>query len=77
MPEVWTTYLASADTRATLADVITHGGGVLVPAMDVGELGTIAMVSEPGDACTGVCKPRFSTGGSAYTARWVPRSGSI
>ncbi len=56
-PDLWSVYLSSRDADATLARAIEHGGSVMVPGMQVGDLGTMAVVLDPGDAAIGVWAP--------------------
>jgi len=51
---VWVVYLASSDAAATVAAAKARGMHVAVEAMAVGELGTMAMVSDPGGAMVGI-----------------------
>lgn len=53
-PEGWLVYLASPDARATTAAAETHGGELLVEPLEIGTLGTMALVADPGDALVGV-----------------------
>lgn len=57
MPEAWMTYLAVDDAAATTAAAAAHGGQVMVPAMDVMELGRMAIVTDPGGAAIGIWQP--------------------
>ena len=50
----WTVYLASDDADATAAAVAEHGGQVLVPPMDVGPAGRMAIASDPTGAVFGL-----------------------
>jgi predicted enzyme related to lactoylglutathione lyase len=61
-PDVWSVYLATDDAKATVAAAVAHGGQVVVPAMEVGELGTMAVVSDPGQASIGIWQPGLHTG---------------
>lgn len=56
VPDVWSVYLAADDARKTV-DAAAHGGQVLVAAMDVADLGTMAVISDPGGAAVGVWQP--------------------
>ncbi|HTZ09049.1 MAG TPA: VOC family protein [Acidimicrobiales bacterium] len=60
--DTWTTYLAVDDAEATLAAVTAHGGQVAVPAMTVGDLGTMAVALDPGGAAIGLWQPRSFPG---------------
>lgn len=53
-PDEWTVYLASPDARATAEAAVGYGGAVSVPAMDVGDLGTMAVLSDPAGAGIGI-----------------------
>jgi len=61
-PEGWLVYLASPDAPATTAAAETHGGEVLVEPVEIGNLGTMALVADPGDALVGVWQPREHRG---------------
>ena len=61
-PDVWSVYLASADAKATGDAAEAHGGAVVVPAMDVMDLGRMAVVTDPGGASSGVGEPRAHPG---------------
>jgi predicted enzyme related to lactoylglutathione lyase len=74
MPDLWSVYLASGDARKT-TDLAAGGGGqVLVQPIDVGDLGTMAVVSDPGGAGIGVWQPGrqqgFGASGEAGTPSW-------
>jgi predicted enzyme related to lactoylglutathione lyase len=61
-PDVWSVYLATDDAKATVDTAAASGGQVLLPAMDVGELGTMAMVTDPGGAAIGIWQPGLHRG---------------
>jgi len=61
-PDVWTVYLATDDAKATVDAAAAHGGSVLVPAMDVLELGTMALVTDAGQAAVGLWQPGLHKG---------------
>jgi predicted enzyme related to lactoylglutathione lyase len=61
-PDTWSVYLWSADAKATLDAAAAHGSNVIVPAMDVMELGTMAVVTDPGGATIGVWQPGLHKG---------------
>src|SRR5215204_1578299 len=73
-PDAWTVYLASEDAKATTDAAVAHGGQVLLPAMDVKDLGVMAMVADPGGAAVGVWQPGTHTGfrvlGEPGTPNW-------
>lgn len=51
---VWTTYIASDDAEATAAKAAEAGGQVMMPAMVVGDQGTMAILGDPAGAVIGV-----------------------
>ncbi|MEV0298930.1 VOC family protein [Nocardia sp. NPDC050710] len=53
-PDQWTVYLSAADARATAEAATAHGGTVVVPPMDVGDLGAMAVLGDPGGAGVGI-----------------------
>jgi uncharacterized protein len=53
-PDVWSTYLASDDCEATVAAAEAAGGKVMMPTMAVGDVGTMAVLSDPGGAAFGI-----------------------
>jgi predicted enzyme related to lactoylglutathione lyase len=57
MPDVWSVYLASDDARKTVDTATANGGQVIVAPMDVGDIGAMAVVSDPGGAAIGVWQP--------------------
>jgi predicted enzyme related to lactoylglutathione lyase len=71
-PDVWSVYLATDDARATVAAAIARGGQVVVPAMPVGELGTMAVVSDAGKATIGVWQSGLHTGFGVFAEPGTP-----
>lgn len=61
--DCWSIYLHSADAAATVAAVEAAGGAVFSGAMAVGELGTMAIVADPGGAVVGLWEPGTHRGG--------------
>ena len=57
MPDVWSVYLATDDARGTVEAVKANGGQVMSDAMDVQDLGTMAVVTDPGGAAIGMWQP--------------------
>ncbi len=57
MPDLWSVYLSVSDTEATTKAVEAAGGGVIVPAMAVGDLGTMAVFTDPSGAAIGTWEP--------------------
>ncbi len=62
MPDVWSVYLATDDARKTADTAGAHGGQTIVPPMDVGDLGTMAVVLDPGGAAIGMWQPGLHRG---------------
>lgn len=52
-PDTWTVYLETPDVAATCDKAAAHGGSVPVPPMPIGALGTMGVVTDPGNAATG------------------------
>lgn len=53
-PAAWSVYLKSNDIAQSLADTAEAGGAVLVPAMPVGDLGQMGVVTTPGGEALGI-----------------------
>ena len=74
MPDVWSVYLATDDTRKTVETAAANRGQVIVEATDVGELGTMAVMTDPGGAAIGMWQPGLHKGfgifGEAGTPSW-------
>jgi predicted enzyme related to lactoylglutathione lyase len=62
MPDVWTVYLASDDAEKTAEATAANGGQVIMPAMEVMQLGSMAVVADPGGAAIGVWQPGLHKG---------------
>ena len=54
MPDAWSIYLASTDTRATLDAAAANGGGVMMAATDILLIGVMGYATDPGGAAVGV-----------------------
>ena len=63
MPDAWSVYLASTDTKATLDAAVANGGGVMMPAMDIPLVGIMGYATDPGGAAVGVFQ---ATGDMAF-----------
>ncbi len=61
-PDGWSVYLATDDAKATVDSAVEHGAQVIVPPMDVADLGTMAFVTDPGGAAIGAWQPGTHTG---------------
>ena len=57
VPDMWNVYLAVDNAEATVAKATAHGGSVIVPAMEIGDLGSMAVVTDAGGAAIGMWKP--------------------
>jgi predicted enzyme related to lactoylglutathione lyase len=57
VPDHWNVYLAVEDAEATVARATAAGGTVIVPAMAVADLGTMAVVTDTGGAAIGMWQP--------------------
>jgi hypothetical protein len=55
--DVWSVYLATDDAAKTLEAAAAHGGQIIVPAMPVGDLGTMAVINDAGGANVGIWQP--------------------
>jgi predicted enzyme related to lactoylglutathione lyase len=57
MPDTWSIHLATDDTQKTIESAEASGGRVLMPSVDIGDLGTTTMLSDPGGAAFGAWQP--------------------
>ncbi len=62
MPNVWSVYLEVADAKKTVDDAVAHGGTIIVEAMDIADLGRMAVVTDCGQAAIGMWQPGEHTG---------------
>jgi predicted enzyme related to lactoylglutathione lyase len=62
VPDLWSVYLATDDADATIERTVAAGGQVMVPAMDVMDLGRMAVVIDPGGAVIGMWQPGLHKG---------------
>jgi predicted enzyme related to lactoylglutathione lyase len=60
--DVWSVYLATDDAKRTVEATAGNGGQVLIDAMAVGELGTMAVLSDSGGAVIGLWQPGLHKG---------------
>jgi predicted enzyme related to lactoylglutathione lyase len=68
-PDVWSTYIATADCAATVASATAAGGQVMMDTMAVGEngeVGTVAMLIDPSGAAVGLWESGQHTGFGKY-----------
>jgi predicted enzyme related to lactoylglutathione lyase len=56
-PDAWSTYLRVTDAHATVDRATAAGADVIVPAMQVMDLGTMAVLADPGHAAIGMWQP--------------------
>ena len=61
----WTTYLATADARATAASVAAAGGTMMGDVMEVGDLGTMGLFVDAGGTFCGMWQPGSHLGAQA------------
>lgn len=71
---IWLGYVTVADIDATIADVRSRGGKVLMEPMDIPMVGRIAMVTDPAGAPFNIIKP-LGCGKSRAFADDGPRPG--
>jgi uncharacterized protein len=73
-PDLWSVYLATDDAKATVQAAVDNGGGVIVPAVDILQLGTMAVLTDAGQAAIGIWQPGlhkgFSVLGEPGTPNW-------
>ena len=71
-PDVWSVYLTSDDTRRTVAAAAADGGRVVAEPMDVADLGTMAILGDPGGAGIGVWQPGTHQGSGLIGEHGAP-----
>ncbi len=73
-PDVWSIYLTTDDAEKTAETAAANGGLVVVPPMTVADLGTMAVLSDPGGAAVGLWQPGTHQGmgtiGEPGTPSW-------
>ena len=73
-PDRWSVYLAVEDAEQAVEAVQANGGQVFVPAMDVGDLGRMAVTADVGGAAIGLWQPGthrgFTTIGEPGAPSW-------
>jgi predicted enzyme related to lactoylglutathione lyase len=65
-PDVWTTYISTADIEATVAAAADAGAQVMAPVMKVGDIGSMAVLIDPAGAAFGVWQPGQHLGFTKY-----------
>ena len=71
-PDAWSIYLCVADADATIATATQNGATVIVPGMKVADLGTMAMLLDPGGAAIGLWAPGQFGGFGVYGESGAP-----
>ena len=61
-PDTWSVYLAVDDAAKTLEAATAHGGQIIVPAMPVADLGTMAVITDVAGAAIGMWQPGLHKG---------------
>jgi predicted enzyme related to lactoylglutathione lyase len=61
-PDGWSVYLASASAKTTADDAAASGGQVVLPPMDVMDLGVMAIVADSGGGMVGIWQPGAHVG---------------
>ena len=56
-PDMWSVYLASDHAGSSADAAVANGGRVVAPAMDVAHLGSMAVLTDAGQALIGVWQP--------------------
>jgi predicted enzyme related to lactoylglutathione lyase len=73
-PDRWSVYLATENAAATVDAAAAQGSAVIVPAMPVMELGSMAVVTDPGGDAIGMWQPGLHKGfgvfGESGTPAW-------
>lgn len=74
VPDMWSVYLATDDAAKTIDAATANGGRVLVPAMPVADLGSMAVITDGGGAGVGLWQPDqfqgFAVMGEPGTPSW-------
>ena len=71
-PDGWSIYLATDDAAKTLDLATAHGGQVEAPASAVGDLGTMAVITDPDGARIGLWQPKQFSGSGLITEAGTP-----
>ena len=72
MPDVWSVHLATDDAEKTVAAAAASGGTVHVPPMAVADLGTMAVIADPGQAAVGIWQPGTHAGFGVLSEHGAP-----
>lgn len=68
LPDLWSTYLASADIDKSVETATSAGAVVHVPIMDVGDVGRMAFLMDPAGGAFGLWQAGTHTGFGKYNA---------
>jgi len=71
-PDTWSVYLATDDAQATTDAALAHGGQAYVAPMPVMDLGTMAVLADPGGASVGVWQPGTHPGFGVWNEPGAP-----
>lgn len=71
-PTTWTVYLRTSDIAATVSRAESAGAQVLFPPMDVSDLGSMTVLSDPAGAAVGLWQPGTFDGIQAAAAPGLP-----
>ncbi|WP_067542534.1 VOC family protein [Nocardia crassostreae] len=66
MPSVWTTYFAADDADAVAEAITAAGGMVLMPPLDVMDVGRMVIAADPAGAMFGIWQARAHKGAEIY-----------
>lgn len=65
-PDGWTTYISSSQIETHVAAATTAGAQVIAPTMEVGPLGSMAVLIDPANVAFGIWQPGSFFGFTAY-----------
>src|SRR5262249_9359177 len=65
-PDGWSVYLETEDTEATVAQASAGGAQVVVPAMPIADMGSMAVITDPAGAMIGMWQPGAHKGFGVY-----------
>lgn len=71
-PDVWSTYLSVSDAKATTEAAVAAGAQVYVEPMEVGDLGSMSVVADPGGAAIGMWQPGAHQGSGLHSEPGAP-----
>ena len=71
-PDMWSVYLATDDIEATVKEAEANRAQVIVPAMAVGDLGSMAVMADVGGAAIGAWQPGLHKGFGVFDEPGTP-----